>query len=71
MDKRVYAAVAATLLLSHAESLFMKQQRLIINQSRRRAPNLTVINWMLFGFWSLFLTPTKLSGQCTLLKYPL
>jgi len=30
------------------------------NQSRRRAPNLTVIHWMLLGFWSLFLTPPQI-----------
>ena len=38
-----------------ADSLLMKQQLLIINRSRRRAPNLTPIDRMLLGFWSLFL----------------
>ena len=41
-----------------ADSLLMKQQRLIINRSRRRAPNLTVIDRLLLGFWTLFLSPT-------------
>jgi putative transposase len=33
-----------------ADSLLMKQQLLIINRSRRRAPNLTPIDRMLLGF---------------------
>ena len=40
-----------------ADSLLMKQQLLIINRSRRRAPNLTAIDRILLGFWSLFLNP--------------
>ena len=39
-----------------ADSLLMKQQLLIINRSRRRAPNLTATDRMLLGFWSLFLS---------------
>jgi putative transposase len=39
-----------------ADSLLMKQQLLIINRSRRRAPNLTPVDRMLLGFWSLFLS---------------
>jgi hypothetical protein len=42
-----------------ADSLLMKQQLLIINRSRRRAPNLTPIDRMLLGFWSLFLNPLQ------------
>jgi hypothetical protein len=34
-----------------ADSLLMKQQLLIINRSRRRAPNLTPIDRTLLGFW--------------------
>jgi len=40
-----------------ADSLLMKQQILTINRSRRRAPNLTPIDRLLLGFWSLFLSP--------------
>ena len=40
-----------------ADSVLMKQQLLIINRSRRRAPNLTVIDRLLLGFWTLFLSP--------------
>jgi len=35
----------------------MKQQFLIINRSRQRAPKLSVIDRFLLGFWSLFLSP--------------
>ena len=34
-----------------ADSLLMKHQLLIINRSRRRAPNLTAIDRILLGFW--------------------
>ncbi|MEA2078814.1 MAG: hypothetical protein U9P00_02975 [Pseudomonadota bacterium] len=40
-----------------ADSLLMKQQLLIINRSRQRAPNLTAIVRVLLGFWSLILSP--------------
>ena len=36
-----------------ADSLLMKQQLFIINRSRRRAPNLTPIDRVLPGFWSV------------------
>ena len=39
-----------------ADSLLMKQQLLIVNRSRQRAPNLTTTDRMLLGFWSLFLS---------------
>jgi len=38
-----------------ADSLLMKQQLLVINRSRRRAPNLSALDRFLFGLWSLFL----------------
>jgi len=43
-----------------ADSLLTKQQLLIINRSRRRAPNLTPIDRMLLGLWTLFLRPLLL-----------
>ena len=43
-----------------ANSLLMKQQLIVINRSRRRAPNLTVIDRLLLGFWSLFLSPHRI-----------
>ena len=58
-----------------ADSLLMKQQLLVINRSRRRAPNLSALDRFLFGFWSLFLNPRRLRRAAviirpsTLLKY--
>jgi hypothetical protein len=40
-----------------ADSLLMKQQLLVINRSRQRAPNLSALDRFLLGFWSLFLSP--------------
>ena len=51
-----------------ADSLLMKQQLLIINRSRRRAPNLTAIDRLLLGFWSLFLSPHHIQRAAVLLK---
>jgi hypothetical protein len=46
-----------------ADSLLMKQQLLIINRSRRRAPKLTPIDRMLPGLWTLPSTPHSASGS--------
>ena len=50
-----------------ADSLLMKQQLLVINRSRRRAPNLSALDRFLLGFWSLSLNPRHIqpspSGQ--------
>ena len=43
-----------------ADSLLMKQQLLIINRSRQRAPNLSELDRFLLGFWSLFLNPRRI-----------
>jgi len=51
-----------------ADSLLMKQQLLIINRSRRRAPNLTAIDRLLLGFWSLFLNPHNIQRAAVILK---
>ena len=51
-----------------ADSLFMKQQLLVINRSRQRAPSLTVIDRMLLGFWSLFLSPHHIRRAAVILK---
>jgi len=51
-----------------ADSLLMKQQLLIINRSRRRAPNLTHTDRMLLGFWSLFLDPHHLQRAAVVLR---
>jgi putative transposase len=51
-----------------ADSLLMKQQLLIINRARRRAPNLTPIDRMLLGFWSLFLNPHHIQRAAVILR---
>ena len=42
-----------------AENLLMRQQLVMIQRSRHRAPNLTTHDRILFGFWSLFLSPRR------------
>lgn len=51
-----------------ADSLLMKQQLLIVNRSRKRAPNLTVTDRVLLGFWSLFLSPRRIRRSAIILK---
>ena len=51
-----------------ADSLLMKQQLLIINRSRRRAPNLTVIDRLLLGFWTLFLSQHHIQRAAVILR---
>ena len=51
-----------------ADSLLMKQQLLIVNRSRKRAPNLTVTDRVLLGFWSLFLSPRHIRRSAVILK---
>jgi putative transposase len=51
-----------------ADSLLMKQQLLIINRPRRRAPNLTVIDRLLLGFWSLFLSSRRIQRAAVILR---
>ena len=51
-----------------ADSLLMKQQLLIINRSRRRAPNLTPSDRMLLDFWSLFLNPHHIQRAAVILR---
>jgi hypothetical protein len=38
-----------------AENLLLKQQRIVLRRARKRAPNLTSSDRLLFGFWSMFL----------------
>ncbi len=51
-----------------ADSLLLKQQLLIINRSRKRAPNLTATDRILLGFWSLFLSPRRIRRSAVILK---
>ena len=51
-----------------ADSLLMKQQLLIINRYRQRAPNLTPLDRILLGFWSLFLNPHHIQRAAVILR---
>jgi len=51
-----------------ADSLLMKHQLLVINRSRRRAPNLSVSDRFLFGFWSLFLGPRHIQRAAVIIR---
>ena len=51
-----------------ADSLLIKQQLIVINRSRRRAPNLTPVDRILFGFWSLFLNPHHIQRAAVIIR---
>ena len=51
-----------------ADSLLMKQQLLIMNRARRRAPNLTALDRFLLGFWSLFLSSRHIQRAAVILR---
>ena len=51
-----------------ADSLLMKQQLLVINRSRRRAPNLLALDRFLLGFWSLFLSPRRIRRAAIIIR---
>jgi len=51
-----------------ADSLLMKQQLLVINRSRKRAPNLSALDRFLLGFWSLFLSPHHILRAAVIIK---
>jgi transposase InsO family protein len=46
----------------------MKQQILVINRYRRRAPNLSALDRFLFGFWSLFLSPRRIHRAAVIIR---
>jgi transposase InsO family protein len=46
----------------------MKQQLLVINRSRRRAPNLSALDRCLFGFCSLFLDPRRIRRAAVIIR---
>ena len=51
-----------------ADSLLMKQQLLVMNRTRRRAPNLTTLDRILLGFWSLFLNPHRIQRTAVIIR---
>ena len=46
----------------------MKQQLLIMNRARRRAPNLTALDRFLLGFWSLLLSPRHIQRAAVIIR---
>ncbi|MGB5472929.1 MAG: hypothetical protein WBQ78_05590 [Gammaproteobacteria bacterium] len=46
----------------------MKQQLLVINRSRQRAPNPSALDRFLFGFWSLFLNPCHIQRAAVTIR---
>ena len=51
-----------------AENMLLKQQLLVLQRSRRRAPNLRMIDRLLFGFWTMFLKARRLLRAAIVLK---
>ncbi len=53
-----------------ADSLLMKQQLLVINRSRCRAPNFSRLDRILLGFWSLFRSPRRIQRAAVIIRPP-
>src|SRR5215471_3855841 len=51
-----------------AESILLKHQVLILNRSRRRAPNLRISDRFIAGVCSLFIKPRRLGRVAIVLK---
>ena len=51
-----------------AESLLLKQQLIISNRARQRAPNLTTGDRFIVGLISLFVNPRRLAKTAVVLK---
>jgi len=51
-----------------AESLAVKHQLLIVKRSQRRAPNLTLWDRLMLGFWTLLVSPKRLGKIAVITK---
>jgi putative transposase len=51
-----------------AESVFIKQQLLILNRSRQRSPNLSSSDRLVAGLCALLIRPARLIGSAIVLK---
>ena len=51
-----------------AENLLLKQQLLVMNRIRRRAPKLSTVDCFLLGWWSLFLSLHRIERAAVILK---
>ena len=73
-----HVAVVVSKLLSRggvraviAEKLLLKHQLLVLRRTRRRAPNLPVLDRFLFGFGSLFLSQGRIRKVAVALQLSL
>ncbi|MDW3095017.1 MAG: integrase core domain-containing protein [Gammaproteobacteria bacterium] len=51
-----------------AENLTLKKQLLVIQRSRSKAPNLTTMDRLIFGWLAMLLSPKRISRSCIILK---
>ena len=51
-----------------AENLLLRQQLIIHNRSRQRAPNLTAPDRMLLGLFSLFINSRRMARAAVIIK---
>ena len=51
-----------------AESLLMKHQLMVSNRTRKRSPNLTTMDRVLMGVYSLFIRPSRMSKVTRIIK---
>ena len=51
-----------------AESLLLKQQLIVSNRSRQRAPNLTARDRSVLGWITLFVRPRRIPRLCAIVK---
>lgn len=51
-----------------AENILLKQQLIVHSRSRQRAPNLSVRDRVLLGFWTLFLSPRRIARSAIVIK---
>jgi hypothetical protein len=51
-----------------AETLLVKHQLVILNRSRRRAPNLTPVDRIVMGLCTLFMNPSRIPKVAAMLK---
>ena len=51
-----------------AESLLLKQQLIVSNRSRKRAPNLSTLDRFVFGLITLFVSPRRIPKLSAIVK---
>ena len=51
-----------------AESLLLKQQLIVSNRSRQRAPNLTTVDRYVLGLITLFVSPRRIPKLSSIVK---